>query len=152
MHISVSLNRTCFFFLHLCSDSCTRKSDLLWNSKRAGKNTDWCWLVEVDVFAQNIQTHCIKKQKTKNTAGEWNRLCEATCTNLNLDLEILFLEHREQNGLYTHTQRTRRDRCTLWTGWFAMLSIWPNRSKLHMMWYILEHSCCLSFFSLSFFF
>lgn len=25
------------------------------------------------------------------------------CTNLNLDLEILFLEHRKQNGLYTHT-------------------------------------------------
>lgn len=65
----------------------------------------------------------------KPTAGEWNKVCEATCTNLNLDLEILFLEHREQNGLYTHTQRTQRDGCTLWTGWFAMPSIGPNGSK-----------------------
>lgn len=52
---------------------------------------------------------------------------------------------------YTHTQRTHRDRCTPWTGWFATLSIWPRRCKLHWVSYILEPRR-LRHFSFFFFF
>lgn len=52
---------------------------------------------------------------------------------------------------YTHTQRTHRDRCTLWTGWFATLSIWHRRCKLRWVSYILEPRR-LRHFSFFFFF